>query len=63
MAATESYIAYWMNLNYLDILGTLFILLMILLIVYGNVIFHRFVESKPAGRKTVLGMVKSYEFL
>ena len=58
MVATVSYIVYWSNLDYLDILGTIFILFMILLLVYSNYIFHRFVESKPAGRKTVLGKTK-----
>ena len=58
MTATVSYIAYWGNLNHLDILGAAFILLMILLIVFSNYLFNRFVESKPAGRKTVLGMTK-----
>ena len=58
MAATESFIVYWRNLNYLDILGTIFILFMILLIIYSNFLYHRFVEGKPAGRKTVLGMTK-----
>ena len=51
MVVTVSYIVFWSNIDYLDILGTSFIVFMILLIIYWNFLFQRFVESEPAGRK------------
>ena len=46
---------YWRTLKALDWVA-IFVLLTITLVTFVNVIlFHSFIKSKPAGRKTVLG--------
>jgi hypothetical protein len=51
----EEYISYWHNLKLQDLFGIIFLLIMVLVILASNMLFRSFVESKPAGRKTVLG--------
>ena len=47
--------AYWMSLRLPDLFAVLHIFIMMLVIIVSNVLFASFIESKPAGRKTVIG--------
>ena len=47
--------AYWMSLQLPELLAILYILTMMFITIASNVLFASFIESKPAGRKTVLG--------
>ena len=49
------YTEYWKSLHLSDLLGILFLLFQVLVIMASVRLFHSFVASKPAGRKTVLG--------
>ena len=51
----EEYIKYWKTLGLADLLGTLFLIFNIVATLSSNMLFNSFVESKPSGRKTVLG--------
>ena len=62
MEATGKYIAYWKTLNYLDILGTIFIITLVVIIISSNMVFNKFIKSKPSGRKTVLGIKNKHIF-
>ena len=47
--------AYMMNLQLPDLFAILYILVMVLVTLASNLLFISFVQSKPDGRKTVLG--------
>jgi hypothetical protein len=49
--------SYWRSLTMSDMLGILWIVFMVLVTIASNVLFDNFIESKPAGRKTVLGKI------
>ena len=55
MEKWEDLPAYWMNLQLSELLAILYILLMMFVTIASNVLFASFIESKPAGRKTVIG--------
>lgn len=51
----EEYTSHWKNLKLPDMLGILFILCVMLVTIASDILFKDFVQSKPPGRKTVLG--------
>jgi hypothetical protein len=62
MEAWEEYIIYWRNLKLLDLLGIIFIFSMVLVSIASSMVFSKFIESKPSGRKTVLGISNQVTF-
>jgi hypothetical protein len=59
----EEYITYWKNLELTDLLNIILILCMVLVTIASNMVFRKFSESKPSGRKTVLGNKKPCNIL
>ena len=51
----EEFVKYWKTLGLADLLGTLILIFNIVATLSSNMLFNSFVESKPSGRKTVLG--------
>ena len=51
----EELTVYWKNLQLRDLLAILYSSILILLTLVSNIAFRSFVESKPDGRKTVIG--------
>jgi hypothetical protein len=62
MEAWAEYINYWENLKLPDFLGIIFIFFMVLVTIASNMVMSKFFESKPSGRKTVLGMIHHVKF-
>ena len=58
MKDLEDLPAYWMNLKLHDLLTIIYILFMMFVTLASNVIFANYLDSKPAGRKTVIGKHK-----
>ena len=58
MKALEDLPAYWMNLKLPDLLAIIYIIIMVFVTLASNVIFASYLDSKPAGRKTVIGNIK-----
>ena len=46
---------YWGSLTLTDFLTAAYIIILVLFVIGCNYLFTKFVESKPEGRKTVLG--------
>ena len=55
MSYIGSLISYWSILNVQDFLSLLFLVSILAITVVINHVFKCFIDSKPAGRKTVLG--------
>ena len=49
--------AYWSNLNHRELLAIPWIGLLVLFTITSNYLFVKFIESKPIGRKTVIGKI------
>ena len=50
-------ITYWKSLELLEWIATILILVLSLVTLMNLALFHSFVKSKAAGRKTVLGNI------
>ena len=48
-------LSHWTSLSTADILTAAYLFLLIVFVVVCNLLFESFVDSKPEGRKTVLG--------
>ena len=48
-------LSHWTSLSTADILTAAYLVLLIVFVVVCNLLFESFVDSKPEGRKTVLG--------
>ena len=57
MGAWEEFVNHWKKLQFRDLFGIFFILLMVVITLASNMFLKSFVDSKPTGRKTVLGNV------
>ena len=52
------FIAYWRSLELIEWLANILIIVLTLVTLINLAIFHSFVKSKAAGRKTVLGNIQ-----
>ena len=52
--------AYWSSLTTSDILTTIYVIFLILIAILSNHLFIAFINSKPEGRKTVLGKKRKF---
>ena len=48
---------HWASLTIGDVLTAIYLVLLVVFVVGCNYLFESFVESKPEGRKTVLGQL------
>ena len=48
---------HWASLTNGDVLTAIYLVLLVVFVVACNYLFESFVESKPEGRKTVLGQL------
>jgi hypothetical protein len=48
---------YWSSLKLPDLLAIIWIVIMVFFTIASNLLFVSFIESKPAGRKTVIGKI------
>ena len=58
----EELTIYWENLQLLDLLAILHGAILMLLTLVSNIALRSFVESKPDGRKTVIGKYSTLLF-
>ena len=50
-------LSHWASLTIDDVLTAIYLVLLVVFVVTCNYLFESFVESKPEGRKTVLGQL------
>ena len=55
MKLYEDITAYWSNMNVFDMVTIIWIVIMVALTLAINIMFASFIQSKPSGRKTVIG--------
>ena len=55
MDTFPDYIEHWKTLDSSDLLGIIFIIIIVLVTIGSDLLFKSFIRSKPDGRKTVLG--------
>ena len=59
MKLYEDMTAYLSNMNVFDLVTIMWIVIMVALTLAINIMFASFIQSKPSGRKTVIGKLRS----
>jgi hypothetical protein len=62
MKLYEDMTAYWSSMNVCDLVTIMWIVIMVALTLAINIMFAGFIQSKPSGRKTVIGKFLSRNF-